>query len=272
MAASSTPSKQGQKSTNQLLFRHADGRPYNFWIQTDLDPFVRANLVKTILVCLTRIVKAILFLLTSSKKHGGRVCDPKEFPRHGFLLIDSTDPGPVHAIKGSFNRPTKKVQHLFMLVTRTPTPLRHVLSYHFIDAVVSQGSWDHHDVRQWGFPIELAQSGKALMTAVKEFKRTIKIGEDEELEKAWVVTTGAVFDSYNSARLAELEPAFRGLLKDVQKDSLASTPDQQIINRNYVRGRFLVDTRADWRVRFHIHETINKERRQALVKCIMASP
>ncbi|PVF98953.1 hypothetical protein CPB86DRAFT_825333 [Serendipita vermifera] len=251
MATSSSPSKQAKKGTKRLLFQRADGRPYDFWIQTDLDSFVREHLLETI------------------PKYGGRVCGAKDFPKHGFFLIDAMDPGPVHAIKGSFNRPTKQVHHEFLLVTRAVTPLRHVLSYRFIDAVISQGSWDHHDIRQWGFPVELAQTAKTPAAALKEFKRTVKRGEDEELEKAWVVKTGSAFDSYNDRKLVELEPAFRKLLDQVEKDLPDETPEQKQIPRNYVRGRLLVDARADWRVRFHIHESVNKERRQALVKCIM---
>jgi hypothetical protein len=172
-------------------------------------------------------------------------------------------------VKTTYHKPVDQGFIPYQRTTKpSPTPLRHVLSYRFVDAVVQKGSWDRYDLRRWGFPVQLSEEVTADAESVaRRYRRQIRAegGTDEELENSWVWATGSVFDSYEpnydyAKEFAEMEKEL--------KDKPVPTKEW----RKWMKGLVVANYRLEKQIKFYLHDDIDEEDAKNVVKLIMVCP
>ncbi|CAG7846374.1 SubName: Full=Uncharacterized protein {ECO:0000313/EMBL:CCA69044.1} [Serendipita indica DSM 11827] len=228
------------------LFRRPDGQPYDFWIQDDLESSLRQSIVELV------------------KNHGGRVTKFGEFPEYGFLLIDPTQTHPLYAIKSTFHKPVDIPMRFRRNNAAVATPLRHVLSYSFVQDAVTRGHWNHRDLRRWGWPLTLPPIIKGSEAAnIAQYTREIRQGIDDRLERGWIWATGRTFDRFDP--LDKFPKEFEELEERLKADA----PKDIVRIRNRERGEILARLKHEQQVGFFLHESIPRERQNELVNIIM---
>ncbi|KIM30764.1 hypothetical protein M408DRAFT_21609 [Serendipita vermifera MAFF 305830] len=239
---------KGPAISKRMLFHRPDGIPYDFWIQTDFQGFTKDTLTRQI------------------EKHGGRVTETEEFPEHGFILLDALDPSPLYEIKTSFQKPIKGVSFPYdASTTAKATPLRHVLSHHFVEAVVEKGQWDRYDLMRWGFPVRMSiEDLKDPKAAIMRYRKQIEQGVDPEMEHAWVWATGRAFDSYDPRyNFAE---EFKVIDEKIASESPSPNPLRW---KRWLRGRVVAECRLNLQLKFYLHDDIEEEDQRELVTAIL---
>ena len=131
--------------------------------------------------------------------------------------------------------------------------------------MVHKGSWDRHDLRRWGFPVQLSKEDMANAESVsRRYRRQILAdgGIDEEMEAGWIWAFNSVFDSYKpnydfAKEFAEMEYE----LKD------KPTPTNEWMK--WMKGRVVTNYRLEKQVKFYLHDDIDEEDANKVVKLIM---
>lgn len=190
-----------------------------------------------------------------------------EFPEHGFILLDALDLNPLYEVKTSFHKPINATFPYDRSKSAKPTPLRHVLSHHFVEAVVEKGHWDRYDLLHWGFPARLplddTEDPKA---AAERYTEEIQWGIDPEMEHGWIWATSRVFDSHDPAYSFTEE--FKIVDEDIESDPPVGPPARW---KKYLRGRVVADCRLKQQLKFYLHHDISEEDQKTLVTTILVS-
>lgn len=200
-----------------------------------------------------------------------------EFPDYGFLLIDPYSARTVYEIKTTYHKPVKNAG--FVAFRRgagaTPTPLRHVLSYRFVDAVLTKGSWDHHDLLKWGWPVEMSPEEWQDKEAVaRRYKRQVREGGvDEELEKGWMWPTSSIFNACEPGHdfTEELEQLndLKQRERTKEKATAAKSRQQEKEMDAWIQGVVVTNTKLNLQTKFYLHNDIEEDEERKLVRLIL---